>query len=582
MLESIFQYISLEALILAVPFLFLLGGFLCAVLSFATIADEKAKYNSLTSFVGCFLPILSLAAVTIIFFTLSGFEGTSSSVVTGTIFKWFLGSNFIINIAFRVDELSIVMCAVVTIVGFMVSVYSVGFMSKERGFSRYFAELHLLLFFMLVFSMANDVLMLFVGWEGVGICSYFLINFWFEDDKSSKSALKAFVIDRMASAFLLIGIFLIYAVMTAAGVTTISDIFAFDKMQEFGTYFIPVASWISFLIFAAALIRSAQIPFYMWLTGVSNSPIPVLAIIQTITTVAAGFYLVAKFNFIFALSPKVLNTVAIIGAVTAIFAAVVGLFQNNIKRILGFSTISQAGFMFMAVGVGATSVAVFHLVTHAFFKTLLFFAAGSVVAALSGEEDIRNMGGLKKRMPLTTWAFVIAAAALSGIIPTAGFFSSESILWQVYERGHLGLWWAGFLCQGLTAFYIFRAAGRIFFGNTNLSQSEWNRATEAPVSMALPELMLMTLVFLSGAIGIPAILGGSAYIMNWLSGVLIYEVSHAPRDGSHTELILMVVTLLWSAHFSILGWIIFAQKRDLPERLMQKAGRIGKFLENGF
>jgi NADH-quinone oxidoreductase subunit L len=482
-----------------------------------------------------------------------------------------------------VDQLSLIMALVVSGVGFLVHVYSVGYMWNDDGYLRYFALLNFFLFSMLLLVLADNLVLMFAGWEGVSLCSYLLISFWFEDAAKARAGTKAFLLNRIGDAGFLLGIFLIYGVMAAAGAPEDSSYFNFETMQRYGSYFVPVATAVSLLLFAGAIGKSAQIPLYVWLPDAMVGPTPVSALIHAATMVTAGVYMVVRLNFIFVLSPTALEVIAITGAAGAIFAAIMGLTETNLKRILAYSTISQIGYMFLAVGLGAFTASIFHLVAHAFFKSLLFLAAGSAISALGGEQDIRRMGGLKRRMPVTAWSFVIGSAALAGIAPASGFFSKDAILWQAYERGHTVLWAMGFIGAGLTAFYIFRATGSVFFGECQASIERYKRASEPSLSMVVPIMILATLAACAGALGVPQALGGSNILMNWLGTIIPSELSRAPSEGSSgMEIVLMVVTLLWSAHFSVLGWLIYAQKRDWPQRVARRVALLARLVSRHF
>lgn len=570
MLEFIYRYISLQTLIWLVVALPLGGAAVNGAVALAAARSERAKFRSLVSFVGVVSVFASFASVVALFFTLTGFEAGGPTAITGPLMSWVAGQNIVIDVGLKLDQLSLVMALVVTGVGGLIHMYSVGYMSHDEGYARYFAEMNLFVFFMLILVLSDNLVLMFVGWEGVGLCSYLLIGFWFEDEAKARAGFKAFIVNRIGDAGFLAAMFLIFGVMSAAGVPAGSFIFNFDTLERYNAYFVPVATVVSLLLFSGAVGKSAQIPLYVWLPDAMAGPTPVSALIHAATMVTAGVYMVVRLNFIFALSPVALNVIAVTGAVTALYAATMGLVATDLKKILAYSTISQLGYMFLAAGVGAFSIAIFHLVTHAFFKALLFLCAGSVIHALGGEQDIRNMGGLKRRMPLTAWTFVIASAALAGIAPMSGFFSKDAILWQTYERGHHMLWLAGFMGVGLTAFYIFRAAGLVFFGDTNIAQDKFKKVVESSASMALPLLILATLSALGGFIGIPESLGGHDLFGEWLGRIIPYEVGHAPKTGN-TEIILMVLTLLWAAHFSILGWLVYAQKRDWPVKI---AGRV--------
>lgn len=582
MLELIYSYISLQTLIWMIVWLPLAGAAINGLIALATARSERAKFRSLVSFVGCVTPLLSFAAVVAVFFTLTGFEAGAPTAITGPLIKWIANPGLVIEAALKADQLSLVMALVVTGVGSLIHIYSIGYMHHDEGYARYFAEMNLFLFFMLILVLADNLVLMFVGWEGVGLCSYLLIGFWFEDMEKAKAGMKAFVVNRIGDAGFLAGMFLIFGVMSAAGAPVDSSVFNFETMQRYSAYFLPVATVVSLLLFTGAVGKSAQIPLYVWLPDAMAGPTPVSALIHAATMVTAGVYMVVRLNFIFVLSPTALSVVAVTGAATALFAASMGLVATDLKKVLAYSTISQLGYMFLAAGVGAFSVAIFHLVTHAFFKALLFLCAGSVIHGLHGEQDIRKMGGLKKRMPLTAWTFVIAAAALAGIAPTAGFFSKDAILWQAYERGHFALWLCGFIGAGMTAFYIFRAAGFVFFGETNVPMEKFKKVVESPASMGIALMLLATLTLLGGALGVPHVLGGSDIIIKWLGGVLSYEVGHAPVEGSNAEIILMVVSVLWSAHFSILGWLIYAQRREWPEKIAGKLSFVYEIVAHRF
>lgn len=570
MLQLLYKYISLQGLIWLIVALPLAGAAMNGFIALATSRIEKARLKPLVSFVGCILPLASFCAAVAIFFTLTGFEAGAPSAITGPLIQWAASPTLIIDIGLKIDQLSLVMALVVAGVGSIIHIYSVGYMSHDAGYARYFAQMNLFLFFMLVLVLADNLVLMFVGWEGVGLCSYLLIGFWFEDPAKTRAGTKAFIVNRIGDAGFIAGMFLIYSVMSAAGADPSSGIFSFETMERYNAYFLPVATIVALLLFTGAAGKSAQIPLYVWLPDAMAGPTPVSALIHAATMVTAGVYMVVRLNFIFALSPVALDVVATIGAATAIFAATMALTSNDLKKILAYSTISQLGYMFLAVGIGAFSVAIFHLVVHAFFKALLFLCAGSVIHALAGEQDIRNMGGLKRRMPLTAWTFVIAAAALAGIAPTAGFFSKDAILWQAWERGRFVLWALGFAGAGLTGFYIFRAAGAVFFGESNIPIERLKRAHESPPSMSVPLLMLATLTVIGGVLGVPYVLGGSDRMTEWLSAIIPYEIGHAPPEGSHAEFILMAISLIWALHFSIMGWIIYTQKRDWPIKIANR------------
>lgn len=583
MLELIYRYCSLQTMIWMIVALPLAGAALNGLLAALSARGEGGRFRGLVAAIGTLLPLLSLAAAGIVFFTLIGFVDAAPSAITGPLFRWTALPDLIVEIGLRVDQLGLTMALTVAGVGSLIHLYSVGFMWHDEGFARYFSLLNLFLGFMLLLVLADNLVLLFIAWEGVGLCSYLLIGFWFDHAVNAAAATKALIINAIGDAGLLVALFLIFGVMAAAGATDGAGCFNIESLQRHGAYFMPVATAVCLLLFTGAVAKSAQIPLYVWLPDAMVGPTPVSALIHAATMVAAGVYLVVRLNFLFVLSPTALTVVAVVGAATALLGAVLGLEATNLKRILAFSTISQLGYMYLAVGIGAFSAAIFHLVTHALFKALLFLAAGSAIAALGGESDIRRMGALKRRMPITAWSFVIGAMALAGIAPVSGFFSKDAILWQAFERGHIALWVAGFIGAGLTAFYIFRAAGSVFFGEPQCELSRFKRAAEPSMSMVVPTMLLVSLTAVAGVLGIPEALGGGNRLGAWLSELVPFELSHAPGESSRgVEIVLMAVTLLWSAHFSVLGWLIYAQKRDWPQRVVRRVAWLARLVAAGF
>lgn len=583
MLDSLYKFISIQSLAWLIVALPLAGAAINALIAVGTAKREVGAYRSLVSFVGVLLPMLAFASAAAIFATMSSFEGADPSFITGPLIRWAVTPTLVIDIGLRIDQLSIVMALMVSGVGSLIHLYSIGYMGHDEGYARYFAELNLFLFFMLVLVLADNLILMFVGWEGVGLCSYLLIGFWFEDIAKARAGTKAFIVNRIGDAFFLAGLFLVYAVMASANAPVGAGYFNFEMMSRYNAYFVPMATIISLLLFCGAIGKSAQIPLYVWLPDAMAGPTPVSALIHAATMVTAGVYMVVRLNFIFALSPVALSVVASVGAATALYAATMGLTQTDIKKILAYSTISQLGYMFLAAGVGAFSAAIGHLITHAFFKALLFLCAGSVIHAMGGSQDIRNMGGLRYKMPVTCWTFVIAAMAISGIAPASGFFSKDAILWQALERGQYVLWAVGFIAAGLTAFYIFRAVGMVFFGGTNVPAERYKKIHESPTSMLIPLMALAFLSLLGGVIEVPEILGGADRLGRWLSGLIAYETGHAPDESVKArEIVVMVITLLWSLHFTVLGWVIYAQKREWPDAIARKLGFVYRLVANKY
>ena len=579
MLQTVYQYISLQDLMWSIVLFPLIGAVVNGLYALLSARFGFKTSNLISALISCGLPILSFVAVLICFVTLIGFP--EPTAITGPLFQWTLFDDFVIHAELKLDQLSLIMGLVVTGVGSLIHVYSIGYMSHDEGFARYFSYLNLFLFFMLMLVLGSNMLLLFVGWEGVGLCSYLLIGFWFEDPKKASAGKKAFVVNRIGDAGFLLGMFLIYSTLHSLNVVTNGDYLGFETLRMNAPYLLPMATPICLLLFLGACGKSAQIPLYVWLPDAMAGPTPVSALIHAATMVTAGVYMVSRLSFLYVLSPVAMQTVAIVGAITAIFAATIGLLQNDIKKVLAYSTISQLGYMFLGAGVGAFTAAIFHLMTHAFFKACLFLGSGSVIHAMHGEQDIRKYGNLKEKMPITTWTFVIASAAIAGIFPLSGFFSKDAILWNAYHNGHIVLWILGFVGAGLTAFYMFRLVGMTFFGETNVAKKDWKNVHESPPSMTAVLITLAILSIAGGWIGIPKAMGGLDHFHEWLKPALAVAVAH--EEGSHTEeLILAVLSFLWVLHFVIIAWVIYTQKRDWPDSIMNKAKALYTLVYNKY
>jgi NADH-quinone oxidoreductase subunit L len=437
---------------------------------------------------------------------------------------------FVADWGLLLDPLSSVMVLVVTGVGLLIHVYSVGYMAHEGGYYRFFGYMNLFMFAMLSLVLANNLLLMFVGWEGVGLCSYLLIGFYFLKKSASDAGKKAFIVNRIGDAGFLLGLLLTAVTLgtirfTAAGLPEGAGysgiVQALEGAIHAGTlaYGAPVLTAIGLLLFVGAAGKSAQIPLYVWLPDAMEGPTPVSALIHAATMVTAGVYMVARMNAIYRLAPVAMDVVAVIGVVTAIFAASMALVQNDIKKVLAYSTISQLGYMFLALGVGAFSAGVFHLMTHAFFKALLFLGAGSVIHAMSGEQDIRKMGGLWDKIPATARTFAAATLAIAGIPPLAGFFSKDEILGHVFEKS-FALWFVGFLTAGMTAFYMFRLFFLTFSGYSRADEHVEKHIHESPGTMTVPLMILAGLSIVGGWIGWPGSLLGSDRFGKFLEPVL--------------------------------------------------------------
>jgi NADH-quinone oxidoreductase subunit L len=431
---------------------------------------------------------------------------------------------------FYLDPLSSIWLLFVTGVGMLIHIYSTGYMAHEGGYYRFFGYLNLFMFSMLTLILANNYVLMFVGWEGVGLCSYLLIGFYFHRKSASDAAAKAFIVNRIGDAGFLLGMFFIAWYF---GSLRYIDV---NAAARSGHFYIgdPVITAATLLLFVGACGKSAQLPLYIWLPDAMEGPTPVSALIHAATMVTAGVYMVARSNALFVLAPKSMMVVAIVGAATAIFAASIGLVQNDIKRVLAYSTVSQLGYMFLALGLGAFAAGVFHVFTHAFFKALLFLGAGSVIHAMSGEQDMRNMGDLKKRIPVTYWTMLIATLAIAGIPPFAGFFSKDEILWQAWTSETVAyhvLWFVGYLTALMTAFYMFRLIYLTFNGRPRMSRDVEHHIHESPASMTGPLVVLAVMSLFAGFLGWPHSLGGSDRFASFLDPVFAQEAQVLIEGG---------------------------------------------------
>jgi NADH-quinone oxidoreductase subunit L len=447
-------------------------------------------------------------------------------------FTWIASGDFVAKAEFLLDPLSAVMILVVTGVGFLIHVYSIGYMHAEDGYYRFFAYLNLFLFSMLVLVLSGNFLLMFVGWEGVGLCSYLLIGYYFDRRSAGDAGKKAFIVNRIGDIGFILGIFLIFSVFHNLNFTDI-----FRQIAEGAQRFpeetgIGILTAISLLLFVGATGKSAQIPLYVWLPDAMEGPTPVSALIHAATMVTAGVYMVVRCSPIFSHAPVALHVVTIIGILTALMAATIGLVQTDIKRVLAYSTVSQLGYMFVAAGVGAFSAGVFHLMTHAFFKALLFLGAGSVIHAMGGEQDLLRMGGLRKYTPITFWTMLFAALAISGIFPLAGFFSKDEILWSAWQHGHPFIWFFGLFIAGLTAFYMFRLIFLAFSGNGRYSEEVRHHLHESPSSMTGPLIVLGILSVAGGFIGLPAWLGTNRFFQ-FLEPSIAPALTSEAAESSH-------------------------------------------------
>jgi NADH-quinone oxidoreductase subunit L len=500
------------------------------------------------------------------------------------LFSWLKAGGLDVSVAYQVDQLSLVMGLVVTGVGFIIHVYSIGYMHGDKGFWRFFAYLNLFIFAMMNLIMADNFVLMFLGWEGVGLCSYLLIGFWYEKDfeKSTTSAagLKAFIVNRIGDVGFLLGMFLIYLYFDSL---KFSEVFA-----RAGSFNVPesIFTLITICLFIGATGKSAQIPLFVWLPDAMAGPTPVSALIHAATMVTAGVYMVARTSILYASAPTTMMIVAVIGVFTAFFAATIGLVQNDIKKVLAYSTISQLGYMFLAMGAGAFSAGIFHVMTHAFFKALLFLGAGSIIHAMHEEQDIQHYGGLKKYMPITYGTFLVAAMAISGIPPLSGFFSKDEILWYSYANIGFIFWLVGVLTALMTAFYMFRLHFLTFNGRQRFDEKK-THPHESPKVMTIPLIVLAVLSAVGGFIGIPEIFSGEHgnVFHAWLSPVFKSANLKLEFFGSHThfeEYLLMALSIACALGGIFAARKIYLQNPDIAKKLSLRFKNIYRILFNKY
>ncbi|HEV2492686.1 MAG TPA: NADH-quinone oxidoreductase subunit L [Terriglobia bacterium] len=481
-----------------------------------------------------------------------------------------------VNVGFQLDPLSAVMMLIVTGVGFLIHIYSIGYMGHEGGYYRFFGYMNLFMFSMLVLVLADNFLMMFAGWEGVGLCSYFLIGFYFQRKSAADAGKKAFIVNRIGDAGFLLGVMLITVTF---GTLNFHEVTAMARSGRFAVGD-GVITAICILLFVGATGKSAQIPLYIWLPDAMEGPTPVSALIHAATMVTAGVYMVARSNALYVLAPKALLVVAVIGAATAIWAASIGLVQYDIKKVLAYSTVSQLGYMFLACGVGAFAAGIFHVMTHAFFKALLFLGAGSVIHALSGEQDMRKMGGLRHKIPITFATLAVATLAISGIPGLAGFFSKDEVLWKSYSSayGSPALWAVGWITAGLTAFYMFRLLFLTFWGESRVEHEVEHHIHESPWSMLGPLVVLAALSLFGGYLNWPAETFG-----RFLEPVFENSLAaSAPKYAHSTELGLMALSIVIALVGLGIAYVVYIKRQNLRERLAEEPGTFHRILLNKY
>ena len=512
--------------------------------------------KGLVGFIGSAVVLLSFALSLGIFFELNGSASKSAIIY---LFDWIQAGGLYAPFSFQVDPLSSIMLLIVTGIGFLIHVYSIGYMHHDSGYAKFFSYLNLFVFFMLLLVLGSNYIVMFIGWEGVGLCSYLLIGFWFTNPSYASAAKKAFIMNRIGDLGFLIAVFLIF---NTFGSIEFAHVFPQAANLAANN---EVITLITILLFIGATGKSAQIPLFTWLPDAMAGPTPVSALIHAATMVTAGIYMIARSNILFTLAPYTLNIISIIGLATAILAATIAITQTDIKKVLAYSTVSQLGYMFLGLGVGAYTGAFFHVITHAFFKALLFLGAGSVIHAVSNEQDMRSMGGLKKKLPITYATMLIGTIAIAGLPPFSGFFSKDEILAHVYEHSKV-LWIIGVIGAMFTSFYMFRMLFLTFNGTFRGTSEQEHHLHESPKSMTVPLIVLAFLSVVGGFINIPAALHGNHWLANFLEPVFFASNSKVPEvqlDHS-TEYLLMAISVLCAAIAAYIAYNRYSKNQHVP------------------
>ena len=494
-------------------------------------------------------------------------------------FTWITAGIFKVDVSLQVDQLTVVMLFVVTFVSLLVHIYSTGYMAHEEGYYRFFSYLNLFVFFMLTLVLASNVVLMFVGWEGVGLCSYLLVGFWFLKQSAISAGKKAFITTRIGDLGFTIGILFLFWTFHSVDFVTVFKQAAGMPVEAFGPA--GVLTGISLLLFIGAVGKSAQIPLYVWLPDAMEGPTPVSALIHAATMVTAGVYMVARMNPLFSRAPFAMFIVAMIGALTAFFAATIGLVQTDIKKVLAYSTVSQLGYMFLGLGVGAYASGVFHLMTHAFFKGLLFLAAGSVIHAMGGDQEMPHMGGLRTKIPITFWCMFIATLAIAGIPGFAGFFSKDEILEAAASGPHANVWfyWLGLIGAGFTSFYMFRLIFLTFFGAPRYDEHKVH-VHESPYNMTVPLICLAILSTVGGWVAAPHLVGGTDYFAKFLHPVFdAYAVTPTAANEAASEVAgspmmdlvhaLTGMPVIIALLGLLIAWWFYIKSPETPKKLAQ-------------
>ncbi len=555
---------ALMSILIFSPFI----GFLINGLRFRS---QKANLSGSIATAALFISFISAILLVV---DLAGMPEESRKIHV-QFFEWIAVSQFKVNFAFLIDQISAIMILVITGVGTLIHLFSIGYMHHDKGVTKYFAYLNLFVFNMLILVLGDSLLTLFVGWEGVGLCSYLLIGFWFTDKEKAAAGMKAFITNRIGDAAFLIGLFILF---TTFGTVNIQELNALAPT-------VAEASWLgavtlgTLFLFIGATGKSAQIPLYVWLPDAMAGPTPVSALIHAATMVTAGIYMIVRLNPLFIMAPNTLMVIAIIGAATAVLAASIGITQFDIKKVLAYSTVSQLGYMFLACGVGAFGPAMFHLMTHAFFKALMFLGSGSVIHAMHEEQDIRKMGGLKKYLPITHFTFFLGWVAIIGMPPFAGFFSKDEILWMSYHSplGHVAFWAAGALGATMTAFYMTRLMCLTFWGKSRVPKSV--HPHESPLLMTIPLMVLGLLSVIGGWIGIPHVISEvlpnhpENILEHWLEPV-VRQIPNLQHGEASLEWTLMGVSVTLAVISAAIAYHFYVRKPEVPVQIAKSMGPV--------
>jgi len=513
-----------------VPILPLFGAIILGVFGKKIYASLG---ENITGILGCTMPMISAVLAFSSFIALNGLE-VSERIIRIPIINWFSVAEMNVDWAFRYDPLSALMIMIVTGIGTLIHIYGMGYMHGDKSFWRFFSYMNLFLAAMLMLVLGDNIIIMFLGWEGVGLCSYLLIGFWFTEEANAIAGKKAFIVNRIGDLGFLAGIFLIvlFSWKTVGTVTlSFTDFKAnIDVLSQQTFWGFPLLEVIGICFFIGAMGKSAQIPLYVWLPDAMAGPTPVSALIHAATMVTAGVYMMGRTYFMYTLAPHALGFVAIIAAMTCFFSATIGMAQFDIKKVLAYSTVSQLGYMFLAMGVGSFSAGIFHLLTHAAFKACLFMGSGSVIVALHHKQDMREMGGLLKKMPITGFSFIAATLAIMGFPLTSGFFSKDEILWKAFINGSPLLWLVGFIAAGITSFYMWRLVFMTFFGETRADKHTWDNCKEQPKRTVVPIAILAFVALTVGFWNVPHFLGGHSNFSNFLDPV-VHDIQSKPADN---------------------------------------------------